>query len=431
MNNGNVNYNNKNNNNCVRAVSEFRMITMNAVYNISLDELFEAYWTCRRKKSRSRAASLFEADYEHNLIELREEINAGIYAPRASRAFVITRPDVREIFAADFRDRVVHTWIAQRVEPLLERRLVPTTFNGRKGKGTLAAAQYAGEALRGVSRNYTAACYVMKLDMKGFFMSIDRALICERFCRFVEAHYAGGDRATLLYLLRTVLLHAPEKHCVRCGDLGLWSRLPRHKSLFTNGEGLGLPIGDLISQMAANLLLDDTDHFLAETLGLTAARYVDDIVIVDRDKGRLLAAVAPIREFLRRSAGVTLHPRKFYLQHGSKGVKFIGAVVKPGRSYVANRTVGNCRCRIHAFDSRAREPGYVYRNAERLAASVNSYLGLMRHHASFGIRRRLVESLAPEWAKTVEVAEGYTKLTVRPGLRTVDRVRRRVKRKRI
>lgn len=104
---------------CVRAVSEFRMITMNAVYNISLDELFEAYWTCRRKKSRSRAASLFEADYEHNLIELREEINAGIYAPRASRAFVITRPDVREIFAADFRDRVVHTWIAQRVEPLL------------------------------------------------------------------------------------------------------------------------------------------------------------------------------------------------------------------------------------------------------------------------------------------------------------------------
>lgn len=64
MNNGNVNYNNKNNNNCVRAVSEFRMITMNAVYNISLDELFEAYWTCRRKKSRSRAASLFEADYE-------------------------------------------------------------------------------------------------------------------------------------------------------------------------------------------------------------------------------------------------------------------------------------------------------------------------------------------------------------------------------
>lgn len=93
MNNGNVNYNNKNNNNCVRAVSEFRMITMNAVYNISLDELFEA-------------------DYEHNLIELREEINAGIYAPRASRAFVITRPDVREIFAADFRDRVVRLHVA-------------------------------------------------------------------------------------------------------------------------------------------------------------------------------------------------------------------------------------------------------------------------------------------------------------------------------
>lgn len=145
---------------------------MNAMYNISLESLFEAYWDCRKNKSRTVSASEFEVNYEANLIELHREIAAGTYTQRPSITFVITKPDYREIFAAHFRDRIVHHWIRQRIESLFEQQMITTTFNCRKGKGTLAAQMYVAQTIRDVSDNYTHDCYVMKLDIKGFF--IDR-----------------------------------------------------------------------------------------------------------------------------------------------------------------------------------------------------------------------------------------------------------------
>lgn len=367
------------------------------------------------------SASEFEVHYESNLIELHREITTGTYTQRPSITFVITKPDYREIFAANFRDRIVHHWIRQRIEPLFEERLIPATFNCRKGKGTLAAQKYAGQAIREVSANYTKDCYVMKLDVKGFFMSIDRQRICDKVLRFVEERYHEDDAKTLLFLLRKVLLNAPEKNCTRKGDLSLWRHIKPHKSLFTNGEGKGLPIGDLVVQMAANLLLDDTDHFITETLGITMARYVDDMILISESKQTLLDAVPMIREFLKRSAGVTLHPDKFYLQHYTKGVKFIGAVIKRGRTYISNRTVNNAFGAVRKFNRRKA-------SAENMVASVNSYLGIMRHHATYNIRKRLVGTITPEWYQTITIDSNYNKATVKPSCSYRNRIKRKVKR---
>ena len=383
---------------------------MNAMYNIPLESLFEAYWDCRKNKSRTVSASEFEVHYEENLIELHREIVESTYTQRPSITFVITKPDYREIFAANFRDRIVHHWIRQRIEPLLEQQMIPATFNCRKGKGTLAAQMYVAQAIRGVSANYTRDCYVMKLDIKGFFMSIDRQRICDKVVSFVTDRYHEEDADTLLFLLQKVLLNAPERNCVRRGDVSLWRHIKPHKSLFTNGDNKGLPIGDLVVQMAANLLLDDTDHFITETLGITMARYVDDMVLISDSKQRLLDAVPMIRQYLQQTAGVTLHPDKFYLQHYSKGVKFIGAVAKRGRTYISNRTVNNAFATVRKFNrdkcSKAR--------AADLAASVNSYLGLMCHHATFNIRKRLVKAIAPAWHKYIVVDKDYRKINIRP-----------------
>ena len=409
-NNGNVNNENRNNTNYARAVSEFLNEYMNAMYNISLESLFEAYWDCRKNKSRTISASEFEVHYEENLIELHKEIVEGTYTQRPSITFVITKPDYREIFAANFRDRIVHHWIRQRIEPLFEQQMIPTTFNCRKGEGTLAAQMYVAQAIRGVSANYTRDCYVMKLDIKGFFMSIDRQRICNKVVSFVADRYHEEDADTLLFLLQKVLLNAPEMNCARRGDVRLWRHIKPHKSLFTNGDGKGLPIGDLVVQMAANLLLDNTDHFITETLGITMARYVDDMVLISDSKQRLLDAVPMIRQYLQQTAGVTLHPDKFYLQHYSKGVKFIGAVAKRGRTYISNRTVNNAFATVRKFNrdkcSKAR--------AADLAASVNSYLGLMCHHATFNIRKRLVKAIAPAWHKYIVVDKDYRKINIIP-----------------
>lgn len=419
-----MNNENRNNNNNARAVSEFLNRYMNAMYDITLESLFEAYWDCRKNKSRTASASEFEVHYESNLIELHRDITTGVYTQRPSITFVITKPDYREIFASHFRDRIVHHWIRQRIEPLFEEQMIPTTFNCRKGKGALAAQKYAEQAIREVSANYTRDCFVMKLDIKGFFMSIDRQRICDKVLQFVAERYHEDDVNTLLFLLRKVLLNAPEKKCTRRGDVSLWRYIKPHKSLFTNGEGKGLPIGDLIVQMAANLLLDNTDHFITETLGITMARYVDDMVLISDRKQTLLDAVPMIREFLKQSAGVTLHPDKFYLQHYTKGVKFIGAVLKRGRTYISNRTVNNAFGAVRKFNSRKA-------SAEDMVASVNSYLGIMRHHATYNIRKRLVRTIAPEWYQTITIDSNCNKATVKPSCNYRNHIRRKVKRNKI
>ena len=421
-NNGNVNNENRNNNNNARAVSEFLKGYMNAMYNISLESLFEAYWDCRKNKSRTVSASEFEVHYEDNLIQLHKDISSGVYTQQPSITFVITKPDYREIFAAHFRDRIVHHWIRQRIEPLFEEQMIPTTFNCRKGKGTLAAQKYVVDAIKEESYNYTRDCFVMKLDIKGFFMSIDRKSICDKVLHFVEERYHKEDAQTLLFLLRKVLMNAPEHNCTRKGDITLWKHIKPHKSLFSNGEGKGLPIGDLVVQMAANLLLDDTDHFITDTLGITMARYVDDMMLISNDKQKLLNAVPLIRKYIKDTAGVTLHPDKFYLQHYTKGVKFIGAVVKPYRSYISNRTVNNAFECIRRYNRDFNE-----KDVEKLVASLNSYLGIMRHHSTYKIRRRLIHFVDDKWWRFIYACGKYGRVRVKKRLTHREKIMKKLK----
>lgn len=174
--------------------------------------------------------------------------------------------------------------------------------------------------------------------------------------------------------------------------------------------------------MAANLLLNDADHFITETLGITMARYVDDMLLISDNKQQLLDAIPMIREYLKRTAGVTLHPNKFYMQHYTKGVKFIGAVIKPYRTYISNRTVNNAfRCvrKLNKQDC----------SADEAMASINSYLGLLRHHATFNIRRRLLGKLDPRWLKKLNNNE-YEKVTIKSSQRHREKIKQRLKQQR-
>lgn len=422
LNNGNVNYNNQNNNNYVRAVSDCHHETNDA---IDLAGIYRGYLDCRRNKARTLSASEFEVEQEHQLIELLNEVEHRAYAPLPAKAFVITRPDYREIFASAFRDRVVQHWMRLYLEPMLEESLIPSVFSCRKGKGIFAAQQYVAQMIHDVSEGYTRDCWVMKLDLKGFYMSIDRRLVTDRALCFV-----GDGNSALRYLLGVMLGRSPEVDCIRCGDASLWQFLPSHKSLFTCGEGKGLTIGDVLIQHIANLLLDPIDHYIKDVLGLGYARYVDDMVIVGNDKKYMLSCVPLIRQTLATEAGLTLHPRKFYFQHYAKGVKFVGAVIKPGRTYISNRTVNSAFGRIRGFNA-IRSDSLRRKYIDRLVASVNSYLGIMRHHASYNIRRRLTAAIDDGWRKYITIADDYTKINVKKQYSRREQIRRLVKRGKI
>lgn len=171
-------------------------------------------------------------------------------------------------------------------------------------------------------------------------MSIDKKLLAEMVDRFIVKYYKGEDIDDLRYLCRVVILHSPEKNCERHSPLSYWEKLDKNKSLFTNGEGKGVAIGNLFAQIFANFLLNALDWFI-ENEGIEHhGRYVDDFYCIHKDKEKLLALMPKIRELLAK-LGLRLNEKKFYLQHYSKGVEFTGSIVKPGRVYTCNRTITN------------------------------------------------------------------------------------------
>lgn len=399
---------------------------------ISYDSLLSAYKVCRRNKAWTDAAASFEIHYEANLLKLRDEINAGQYKPQPSITFLVEWPTLREVFAAMFRDRIVQTWIAMRIEPLFEAQFIDASFNCRKGKGTHAAVKYLHEAIREKSENYTRDCWVLKYDLKGFFMSINREKVTDKLCRFLLDRYKDEDLETLIYLARITLLNSPADDCIIQGDRRKWRELPANKSLFTVPKGHGLPIGNITSQMIANFLLDDADHFLSETLGLTIDRYVDDTATVDCDREKLLLAMPVIREYLWENAGVTINPKKYYLQHYTKGVKFLGMVIKGERIYISNRTLGKAMCRLHAYNKLAEEkgPDYCKANAEHFVSSINSYLGFMRQGQEYGMRRKFCTAISHDWFKYIYINGDFTKIILKKKYKHRERVKRMLQRKR-
>lgn len=353
--------------------------------------IFEAFRLCFRHKASSMSAIKYRWGYEEDLLRLADEINDRTYSPSVSTAFVVTTPKYREVFAACFRDRVVHHYVIMRLEPLFEEIFGDRTFNCRVGKGTLYGINMLKSDIYNCSEGYTKDCWIMKMDLRGFFMSIDKQLLDKMLQRFIEERYFGIDKEDIKWLSHVIVMHEPEKNCRKRSPDSLWDYLPPNKSLFTNGSGLGMPIGNLSSQHFANFLLHHLDKFI-EDLGFKYhGRYVDDFYIVDTDKCKMLRAVEDIRSYLRDELHVALHQDKFYFQHYSKGVSFTGGIVKYGRIYPGKRHVSNFYSSIYRL-------GFMNTPAkvDNALCSVNSYLGLMKHFNSYAIRRKGFSKLSEE-----------------------------------
>ena len=390
---------------------------------ITTEGLLEAYYDCRKRKRKTASAIVYEMDYEGKLIALRDRINARTYRPGKSMCFVVTRPRYREVFAAAFEDRIVHHWIALRLEPLFEQIFSPRTFNCRKGKGQLYGINMLREDVSQCSVNYTQDCYIMKLDLQGFFMSINKKMLAGMVDDFiVENYHNEADKDTLRFLCRTVVLHEPEKNCERHSPASYWDYLPLNKSLFTNGEGLGVAIGNLFSQLFANFLLNVLDWYLIKALGFQyVGRYVDDFYIIHPDKTKLLAAVPKIRELLDKY-GLTLSPTKFYIQHYTKGVEFTGSVVKKDRVYISNRTIKNFVMAVRRLSKAETVP-----EVEHAVSSINSYLGCLRHANEYNKRRKILSMIEPHVFKWIYIKGSFEIVAIkkkyRRRARTLQRIR--------
>lgn len=381
---------------------------------IELAELFEAYFACRGNKRNTLNALAFEADYETNLLTLCTEINDGSYQPGKSIAFIVNKPVKREIFAADFRDRVVHHLIVGKLNPLFEKIFIYDSYACRVGKGTHLGIRRVDRFIRQCSQNYTTDCYVLKLDIKGFFMHINRTILFTGLQALIEQKYLHADKELLLDLCHKVIHYDPAQNCIIKSKRSAWRGLPADKSLFHSAPQCGLPIGNLTSQVFANFYMNRFDHFIKHDLGIRYyGRYVDDFILVHQDKEYLKSLIPIIKTTLQECLQLTLHPNKIYLQHYSKGVQFLGAVIKPHRIYIANRTKGNFYMAIQQQNALVEEHKPNHKQRAAFLSSMNSYLGIMKHYKTHKLRKRLLfKNLSAWWWNRVYLSGGVAKFVL-------------------
>ena len=359
-----------------------------------LKDLFAAYFDARRNKRNTINALAFEINFESNLFNLYEEIITGKYKIKPSICFINFSPVQREIFAADFRDRVVHHLLYNYISPIFEKTFINDSYSCRKGKGTHYGIKRLNKFIRSCSENYLKDCYILKLDISGYFMAMNRTLLYEKVRNVLHSYDRTIDfnLSTVLNLIKKVIYNDPTKNCSIKGKKSDWTGLPKTKSLFYANENCGLPIGNLTSQLFGNVYMNEFDHFVKKELGIKYyGRYVDDFVIVHQNKDYLKSLIPKIRNYLQKELHLQLHPNKIYLQHFSKGVQFLGVIIKPYRIYVSKRTKGNFYAMIHKWNAIINSKNCLTEKEKTMFfCSVNSYLGIMKHYKTSNLRRKII-----------------------------------------
>ena len=334
-------------------------------------EVYRAYLDARRHKWGSKSQLEFESNLEPNLLSLARDIERREYELSPSACFIYEGKVKREVVAAAFRDRVVHHLLWNWTNPLFERSFIYDSYSCRKGKGTLFGIRRASGFLRAASDDFRRDCWVLRLDISGFFMNIDRRILHSLVTKTLERYAFAGvpSRNLCLYLLQKVIFDDPLERAVFRSPMSAWDSLPKNKTLRFARPFCGLPIGNLTSQLFGNVYLNPLDQFVKRELKVRLyGRYVDDMVLVHSERAFLLSCIREIREFLLERLRLRLHPQKIYLQPATRGFPFLGAFILPYRTYLGRSFWKSFReCLGHP----ASDPFLQF-------ARETSYLGLFR-----------------------------------------------------
>ncbi|MGB9637651.1 MAG: RNA-directed DNA polymerase, partial [Microgenomates group bacterium] len=314
--------------------------------------IFKAYLDCRKTKRQTINALKYELDLESNLTKLQQELTNKTYYPSRSICFIVTTPKPREIFAAEFNDRIVHHILINQVQNIWEKRIfIPDSYACRKGKGH----HY------GVSRVFQFAkrfAFYGQFDIANFFSSIDKDILYHCFSQVIlKEHQPDFWKEEILWLTKTIIFHNPTQNFYYKGNPRLIQLVPFGKSLFDQNEKTGLPIGNLTSQFFANVYLNELDQYITRTLGCLAyGRYVDDFLLFSDTKEEIIRWRNEISMFLASSLHLSLHPRKQQIQPTRHGIPFVGYFIKPWGITVRRNVVKNIKSRLYFMNSKKKNP---------------------------------------------------------------------------
>ena len=325
---------------------------------ISIEHLLQAWEDFRIGKRKRKDVQEFERNLEDNLFQLHYSLKAKIYQHGSYTHFNIYDPKFRHIHKACVIDRVVHHAIVSVIEEIFDRTFIYDSYSCRKNKGTHRGVKRLYVFVRKVSRNYTRTCFALKMDVKKFFASVDHDILLSLIKKKI------GD-ADLIWLLENIL-----------------------KS-FTREKGI--PIGNLTSQIFANIYLNELDQFVKHELSVRYyLRYADDFLILDSDREVLGSVQMKIEGFLKDYLKLELHPNKTIIRRYTQGIDFLGYIVLP--HYILPRTKTKRRI-FQKMREKKLEMKIGVVSKESFHQSLQSYLGFLKHASAHRLTKELKLSL--------------------------------------
>lgn len=327
----------------------------------SLENLFSAWEEFRSDKQKKADVCKFELQVEQHIFKLHRELASKTYKHGPYAGFYINDPKRRHIHKATVRDRVLHHAMFRVLNPIFEPTFIPNSFSCRIGKGIHKGVLVLDQMIRKESANYTKPCFALKCDVKKFFDSVSHEILLEILGRKIKD-------ADVMWLLTGVV------DSFSTDQINLF-------------EKRGLPIGNLTSQLFANVYMNELDQFAKHKLQVKYyARYTDDFLIISRDSEYLSELIKIIESFLADCLKLSLHPEKISICRYNQGVDFLGYVVLPHHKLVRTRT---CKRIFRKVKDRVREYKRGVIDKESLDQSMQSYLGILTHADAFVMSEKL------------------------------------------
>ncbi|MEW6115683.1 MAG: reverse transcriptase/maturase family protein [Nitrospirota bacterium] len=317
------------------------------------ENIYGAYLKARKCRRYREEILRFSRNVEEELLTLQDELVLGTYRTGQYKRFFVFEPKKREIFALPFRDRVVHHAICTIIEPLFERKFIFDSYGCRTGKGQHAGSSRLVSFLRRAQRVWDEV-YCLKADVSKFFPSVDHEALKGIIRRTIRCKRT-------LQLIDCIIDSAPEEK--------------------------GIPIGNLTSQLFANIYLNELDYFVKNELQAKFyLRYMDDFVILHNDKKVLHQWMAQVGEFLRERLKLELHAKTSVFPI-SRGVDFLGYRTWPTHKLLRKRNIIGMKRKLKKLSALYRDGRITLQVVRPVIAS---WLGHAKHASSYNVVRRML-----------------------------------------
>lgn len=323
----------------------------------SFDSLHAGYQKARLGKRFKKETIQFSNNLEEELLSLLDELESGTYHTGRYRRFYIHEPKSREIAALPFRDRVVQHALVAAIEPILEKDFAPNSYACRVGKGTHAGADCLTTYLRRAHRKWTVT-YILKADVSKYFASIEHTILIDLLHKEIDCPRTMGLIENIIYS---------------------WNE----------DAGHGMPIGNLTSQLFANLYLNELDRFVLDDMHREMyIRYMDDFVLLGPDKIHLQQDRYIIEAFLVDHLRLFLNNRTDIFCE-AQGVDFLGYRIWRTHRLLRKSSVQRMRRKLKVF-SRKYAEGAI--GLDKIRGSIRSWIGHAKHACTYNLRVKLFKN---------------------------------------